>query len=710
MGCSGRAAATAALLLISGAAPALAQVRAGGEAVVNTYTTGGQVNAGVAVVRDGSFVVAWEGPRDGSGDAVGAQRFNGAGARVGGELQVNTYTLAEQERAAVAAGRDGRFVAVWESYGQDGSSEGVFAQRYDAGGARVGGEFRVNTGTTATDYAATVAVQAGGGFVVTWSSYVEGAPFPDGSGSAVLARRYDAAGTALGAEFVVNSGTLGYQSFSYVAAGPAGSFVVVWESDTGDGDTYGVFGQRFDASGLRLGGEFRVNSYTTGAQFSYNVSIAADGRFVVAWGGSDAMGAGAFVSRFSAAGARLGADLQVNTSATGVQIQPHVAADDNFNFVVAWTDSNADGSEYGVRARRFTAAGTARGAEFVVNTFTTGAQQDPSVSADPAGNFVVAWEGPGQDGSSYGVVLQRFGGLFPRALAVDTGGDLVWEPGETVDVRPSWQNLNGASQAVGGTFTLLTGPAGPTYTITDATGSYGTLPSGATQACTDCYGVMVSNPAPRPATHWDASVAETLTPDGLGQSRSWLLHVGRSFVDVPSSSGFYRFIEVLLHNGVTGGCNATSYCPAFTTTREQMSVFVLVAKEGAGYLPPACGAPLFADVPAGNPFCRFIEELARRGVVSGCGGNNYCPASAVTREQMAIFVLRTLDPALNPPACGTPVFADVPAASPFCRWIEELARRNVVTGCGGGNYCPQGAVTREQMGVFISLTFGLTLY
>jgi hypothetical protein len=119
---------------------------------------------------------------------------------------------------------------------------------------------------------------------------------------------------------------------------------------------------------------------------------------------------------------------------------------------------------------------------------------------------------------------------------------------------------------------------------------------------------------------------------------------------------------------------------------------------------------LFADVPVSNPLCRWIEELARRNVVSGCGGGNYCPSAPANREQMAIFVLRTLDPALNPPACGTPVFADVPASSPFCRWIEELARRGVVTGCGGGNYCPTGNVSREQMSVFLTVTFGLVLY
>ena len=79
---------------------------------------------------------------------------------------------------------------------------------------------------------------------------------------------------------------------------------------------------------------------------------------------------------------------------------------------------------------------------------------------------------------------------------------------------------------------------------------------------------------------------------------------------------------------------------------------------------------------------------------------------------MAVFALKTLDPALNPPACvaGSEMFNDVPASSPFCKWIEELARRQVVSGCGGGAYCPTAPVTREQMGVFLSATFSLKLY
>jgi hypothetical protein len=325
------------------------------------------------------------------------------------------------------------------------------------------------------------------------------------------------------------------------------------------------------------------------------------------------------------------------------------------------------------------------------------------------GNFVVDWVSSGQDGSSYGIFAQRFGGLGPAALTVDTPGNQVLEPGENVDVRPSWWNSNGAPLAFGGALTNITGPAGPIYAITDAAGNYGAVANGARGQCTDCYAVTVSNPAPRPAVHWDASAVESILPDTQGQQQQWLLHVGGSFTDVPSASPFYRFIETLLHNSITGGCSPTQYCPATSTTREQMSVFVLVAKEGTGYVPPACATPVFADVPASSPFCRWIEELARRAVVGGCGAGNYCPSSAVTREQMAVFVLRTLDPALSP-AAGVGAYNDVPVSSAFCRWIEELTRRGVVTGCGGGNYCPIAPVTREQMGVFIGVTFGLTLY
>ena len=301
--------------------------------------------------------------------------------------------------------------------------------------------------------------------------------------------------------------------------------------------------------------------------------------------------------------------------------------------------------------------------------------------------------------------------VAPAGLVVDAAGNSVLQPNETVVVTPSWRNTGDLPISLSGATSGFTGPAGPVYTNPDSTASYGNLGLAATANCGttgDCYSVLATA-ATRPASHWDSTILETMTPTSA--TKTWTLHIGDSFTDVLASSPFYRFVETIVHKNVTGGCTSTTYCPANSTTREQMAVFVLVSKEPAGYSPAACGAtPMFADVPASSPFCRWVEELARRGVVSGCGGGNYCPASTATREQMAVFVLRTLDPALNPPNCGIPMFADVPAISPFCKWIEELARRAVVTGCGGGLYCPAADVSREQMSVFLAVTFGLSLY
>jgi hypothetical protein len=223
--------------------------------------------------------------------------------------------------------------------------------------------------------------------------------------------------------------------------------------------------------------------------------------------------------------------------------------------------------------------------------------------------------------------------------------------------------------------------------------------------------VAVGCAAPRPAAHWDARATERLSP--LPQLKAWPLHVGDSFGDVPRGNPFYRFVEAVLHHGLTAGCAPAAFCPAASVTREQMAVFVLAGKEGSGYAPAACTAAApsgFDDVPESSPFCAAVKELARRAVVTGCGGGSYCPDAAVSREQMAVFLLRTLDAQLSPPACAAPVFADVPASSPFCPWIEELARRGVAAGCGGGNYCPAAPVTREQMAVFLGATFSLALY
>jgi hypothetical protein len=419
------------------------------------------------------------------------------------------------------------------------------------------------------------------------------------------------------------------------------------------------------------------------------------------------------VRAFDSAGTPAAPEIPMAPTSPNYEFQPVVAADQTGRFVVAWYGTEPDTGLVTVRAARIAAAGVPVGADFRADsTATTLVTAFLDVASDPSGNLIVAWTDV--DGAVRG---RRYGVLVPAALQVDAAagpssdGNGVWEPGEEVAFCPSWVNHSGRPRTVFGQLAELSGPPAA-YAITDGSGGYGVMADQATVSCVDGYTVSVPAPATRPATHWDAVAEERLAPDAQGQVKRWALHIGGSFADVPATSPFYRFTETLLHRGVTAGCNADHYCPGLGVTRAQMAVFVLVSKEGAAYLPRACEAPaLFDDVPASSPYCRWVEELARRGVVSGCGPSQYCPDDEVTREQMAVFLLRTLDPALSPPACATPnTFPDVPETSGFCRWIEELARRGITTGCGGGNYCPTASVARDQMAVFLTTTFGLTLY
>jgi len=296
----------------------------------------------------------------------------------------------------------------------------------------------------------------------------------------------------------------------------------------------------------------------------------------------------------------------------------------------------------------------------------------------------------------------------PVLLWVDQTGNGVWEPGETAKVIPSWSNEGPSSISFTGALVNLDGPPGATYAIPQFVSDYGTIPAGAAGNCgLNCYSVSVTNPASRPAVHWDASALELISN---GDSTKWDLHIGGSFADVPSSNLFYYYVETILHHAVTGGCTATTYCPGNPALRKQMAVFVLKAMYGSTYNPPPASG-IFTDVPAADPFAKWIEDLYNKGVVAGCGaGPTYCPDNAVNRQQMSVFLLKTLEgPGYVPPAC-TGVFADVPCSNPFAIWIEELYDRQIAAGCGGGNFCPTNPTTRAQMAPFLSNTFGLKLY
>jgi hypothetical protein len=113
------------------------------------------------------------------------------------------------------------------------------------------------------------------------------------------------------------------------------------------------------------------------------------------------------------------------------------------------------------------------------------------------------------------------------------------------------------------------------------------------------------------------------------------------FADVPCPSANADWIEDLYNKGITSGCSSTPllYCPSQPVDRAQMAKFLIKAKEAPGYTPPACTG-LFSDVPCPGGFLvNWIEDLATRGVTSGCAPGSYCPTDPTTRGQMSKFVV-----------------------------------------------------------------------
>jgi uncharacterized delta-60 repeat protein len=401
----------------------------GGETLVNTTTNGDQssnlvVMQAVASDASGNYVVVWHGQNPGSGTGmdVYAQRFSADGTALGLEFQVNTIADNAQRMANVAMDAAGNFVIVWQSKHSDNTT-GIYAQRYNAAGEAQGGEFRVFTTMAGSQDQPAIAMASDGSFVIACNSV-------NGTAIEIYAQRYNASGIAQGSEFRVNTFTAGAQNLPSVGMDAAGNFVITWTSaNNQDGSGTGIFGQRYDVSGTARGSEFLVNSTIPGSQAYADVAMLADGRFVVVWQ-TDTLKE-IYLQRYAADGSRLGGEIPVIALMVGSVSLPSVSADASGNIVVVWSHS-PDGVGTEVYGRRLDWSGTALGGEFQVNTTTAGAQSPGEVVAQPGGGFVVVWVGNGT-GDPDGIFMQRYGLSTTEAGGTATF-EVVLEAAPTADV------------------------------------------------------------------------------------------------------------------------------------------------------------------------------------------------------------------------------------------------------------------------------------
>ena len=277
--------------------------------------------------------------------------------------------------------------------------------------------------STATGWDPVLAKLSDGRFVTAWRPL----------NSMVAFRIFNSDGTNSSTNIIVtqqDSGTTGVV-FTYdptIAALNNGGFVVAWESAVTDGSGSSIHARVYNSAGTALGAEFQVNTTIESGQHEPSIVTLADGRFIVFWVSQDtADGDGTNIRGriFSATGVASGQDFLVNTTAQGDQLVPNVAALDGGRFVVVWRSTdNGTGDVDTIRARVYEANGTAAG-DFIVGTEPASDDEYPSVTALPDGRFAVSWWAWG-GGSTVETRLQIFSVDAPHTVTGSPGNDVYY--------------------------------------------------------------------------------------------------------------------------------------------------------------------------------------------------------------------------------------------------------------------------------------------
>ncbi|MEQ9438191.1 MAG: cadherin-like domain-containing protein [Cyclobacteriaceae bacterium] len=383
------------------------------EFLVNKVRSNIQQQTAVAQNASGAFVVVWQEQTDG----VFAQRYNAGASPVGNVLRVDNQNNNNQQLPDVAMADNGDFVVVWQGTGNaGGSGVDVIGRLYAADGTP-GSEFIVNTVTAGDQSAASVAMNAAGAFIIAW----EGSGGADPNG--IYVRQFAADGTPTSSQFPVNTTIANAQVGPSTGIADNGNFVVSWQSTNqvdiaSEGD---IYFQRFNSAGTAVGGETLVNTVTAGDQIAADVAMNGGGAFVIVWQGPNAADLPnadeIYGQRYNANGTVNGVEFAVNTSTNNNQFTPSVAMADDGTFVVAFT---GPGSGNEVYARRFNADGSGNGNEFEVNKFRLNTQRFPSIAMDGEGGFLVAWEGSNVGGGNYDIYARRYYvNAAPTAIGLD---------------------------------------------------------------------------------------------------------------------------------------------------------------------------------------------------------------------------------------------------------------------------------------------------
>ncbi len=424
----------------------------GAEFLVNAVTENAQMNPVITGLADGRFAIAYtdfsessrEGFTDHSDSAIRVQVFNSNGSACSAAIQVNTVTNFYQQSPQIAPLADGGFVVTysdlsvgWDSGGDDIWAEAVRMQRFTGDGCKLGAETLVNSTVVGDQDFPSIARLETGQFLVAWDNGY------DDIDVNIAGQIFNPDGSRAGGELMLNAGTAGIQCDSDIAALPGGGFVATWVDTTGvDGEGGTIMARMFGPDGTPLGPEWQINTTAVSDQFQPSITALAGGGFFIAWAdnsrgaetrGDDTSSYAVRGQVLDASGAWVGGEILVNHVTTYGQYQPNVLALSDGRFIVAFCDTSSgtetggDDLQYGaIRARIFNADGSPCGEEFLVNTTTTGHQNEPQMAQLPDGRVVFTWTDysygaeTGGDDSDNGAIRSRI--LDIRESAVSWTG------------------------------------------------------------------------------------------------------------------------------------------------------------------------------------------------------------------------------------------------------------------------------------------------
>jgi hypothetical protein len=418
----------------------------GAEFAVNTTTANAQYASSVTAFDPDSFFVAFANDTGlvYPAQRISGQRIDSDGTPIGGEVVLAPSTLDSgdpdfptnihaQTRPELARLSGGTVIAVWEDARGDGTNE-LRWRLADGTSEDSEGTLVSDVGDNQID--AAIAPLADGGFVVTWS--VQGGLGVD----EIFYRVFDADGSARSAVLPANVEHASFQRSSDVIGLTGGRFLVTWTDASGtapDADFTGVRGRLFEANGTPVDGEFLVNTTTFGTQSRPSLTRLDNGGFVAAWQGDINTTAhpfthGIVAQMFDAAGAKVGDEILVGEYDNGLALDSvEIAATPDGGFLAVWREF--DGSDGGIFARQLGADGSARGAEVRLNSIVTGDQGDPHVAMLADGWALVTWTAPSTNGDVYGQVLQISGANAApsgagRTIAIDEDTSHVFAIGD----------------------------------------------------------------------------------------------------------------------------------------------------------------------------------------------------------------------------------------------------------------------------------------